>query len=427
MCFGQCTRAERSRKDGDVHRGPSIESGVGAGAGISQGQGPQRTVGSAGGQSIAFLKGDRALGIPFKIVDELIVVSAKLNDSTPVDLFLDTGFGSKGVVLFDPRLGRELGLNYVAKMNLGGGGNEGGETASVAVGASLSLPGVRIGNQQVIVMSGNGPFSDPVADGIVGGSLFDCVVEIDYDNRVLNLYKEVPQRVDESAERFDLSFTQGIPVVEAQVFLDGKETIPVKLIVDTGAGLPLFLFTYSNRMFRPPRTNIAARDEGLNGAMAYVAGRVPVLRLGKFMFRGIVTAFLDEKAMGSAVILGQNGFLGHETLQLFRVVFDYSKAHMFLRPNTRYGTDFDFNMAGLVLKTKRDGTIAVFDVVTNSPASQQGLKSGDLIVAINDRDIDSISADELCNLFVQQGKKVKLTVERDSQRLDFTLSLRQLI
>ena len=397
MSLGQCTRADRALAE-------------------ATGQG-----------SIAFLSGDKALGIPFKIVDELIVISARLNDSAPLNLYLDTGFGSPGVILFDPRLGQKLGLRYVTAVDLGGGGNKGGNRAGVAVGASLTLPGVRIVDQQVMVLSGNAPFASAWADGAVGASLFGCVVEIDYDNQVLNLYEEVPQRVEESSERFDLSFTQGIPVVEAQVTLDSAKTIPVKLVVDTGAGLPLFLFTYSNSLFVPPRAHIAAKDEGLSGVMAYVAGRVPTLSLGKFTFSRPLTVFLDKEAMGPATVLGQDGFLGLETQRNFNVVFDYAGERMFLDPNSKYGTGYDFNMAGLVLRTRRDGTIVVFDVVANSPAAQEGVRAGDLIVAINDKAAGSISADEVSRLFVQQGKTVKLTVERNSRRLDFTLALRRII
>ena len=386
-----------------------------------------RSTGESATTPFVFLRGEEALGVPFRIVDGLIVFSALLNDSTPVDLFLDTGFGSKGIVLFDPEMGAKLGLQYVAEVSLGGGGSEGAPTARVATGAKLSLPGISFPRQQLLVMPGDQVFSDLAADGIVGGSLFDCVVEIDYDNSVLNLYKEVPKSVVRSSERFALSFSQGIPVVEAEVGLSGKKTIPVKLLVETGAGLPLFLFTYSHPAISVPPHSITARSEGMNGTLTFSAGRVPRLKVGRFVFEDMVTAFMDENAMGTAVGLGQNGFLGHETLQMFNVVLDYPRAHMYLRPGKTYGKGYDLNMAGLVYKTNRDGTLDVFDVIHDSPAERAGMRAGDLIVAINGMNAISISPADVEALFVQEGKKVKLTVERDSKRIDFTLSLRRII
>ncbi len=405
----------------------SMSLAQGVSADVSTGDTDVRSGGKSGAQPFVFLNGDAARGIPFRVVDQLIVVSARLNNSIPVDLFLDTGFGSKGLVLFDPQIGTELGLKYVAEVNLGGGGNEGGKKTKVATGVTLTFPGIRFDNQQVLVMSDNGSFSGLVADGIVGGTLFDCVVEIDYENRVLNLYREVPRRVVNTAERFELSFTQGMAVVEAQVTMDGKGTIPVKLIVETGAGLPLFLFPYSNPALTPPPKNITARNEGLNGTMTYTAGRVPELKVGSFILNRVLTAFLDKKAMGTAVALGQNGFLGHETLQMFNVFLDYPNGHMYLKPNKRYGKGFDLNMAGLVLKTRSDGRLAVFDVIADSPASLAGLRPGDVIVTVNGKDVTLFGADEVSTLFVQRGEKVRLKVVRDSKRMDFTLLLRRII
>lgn len=375
---------------------------------------------------VHFQKGNSALKIPFKIIDHQIVISARMNDSIMVDLFLDTGFGNKSVMLFDPELGEKMNLNYISQIPLGGGGNEEIKKANVAMDMSISLPGIEFNNLQALVVTDKKPFKHLPVDGVIGGTLFDCVVEIDYDNNCLNLFDQSVQLSNDLGEEFILSFTYGIPVVKGEVLIN-KENIPVNLIVDTGAGLPFFLFTYSNDKIIPPVKNISARNEGVNGVMDYKLGRVSYLKVGKSLFNNTLTAFLDEKAMGSATVLGQNGFFGHETLQKFNVVFDYSRKRMFLKPNKNYSKEYEFNMAGLVLNTRPDGKLLIFDVVKDSPAWQKQIEPGDIITAINDKEVKKYNFNEIYDLFVQDGKEIKLTLERKSKSFDCTLLLKRII
>jgi hypothetical protein len=373
-----------------------------------------------------FEQGSSALDIPFRIVDDLIVISAKLNDSIIVDLFLDTGFGNDGILLFNTEIGKKLNLNYVTQMPLGGGGDEETKIANVAQGVSLSLEGIKFNNLQTLVVTEKEDFEDLPVDGIIGRTLFNCILEIDYDKGHINLYDPNLEISKDLGTEFNLSFTYGVPVVEGEVLID-KESIPVKLIVDTGAGLPFFLFTYSNTKIRIPGNCISAKNEGLSGIMSYKLGRVKYFKIGEFVFDNPLTAFLEENSMGTASVLGQNGFVGHQTLQKFNVVFDYSGNKMFLRPNNQYLREFEFNMAGLVLKTRPDGKIIVFDVVENSPAWQENIKPGDLITAIKDEDVSRLSFTEIYKLFSQEGEKTKLTLQRKSKQFDCLLTLKRII
>jgi len=375
---------------------------------------------------IHFQKGNSSLKIPFKIIDHQIVVSARINDSLMVSLFLDTGFGNKGVMLFDPEIGGKMNLNYISQIPLGGGGNEEIRNANVATDISITLPGVEFNHLQALVLTDKEPFKHLPVDGIIGGTLFDCVVEIDFDNNWLNLFDSNIQLPSDLGEEFILSFSYGIPVVEGEVLINEKN-IPVKLIVDTGAGLPFFLFTYASDVFNPPVKNIFARNEGLNGVMDYKLGRVSRFKVGTFLFNNTLTAFLDEKAMGSATVLDQNGFIGHQTLQKFNVVFHYSQKRMFLKPNTQHAEEYEFNMAGLVLNTRRDGKLFIFDVVKDSPGWEQKIEPGDVISAINDKGVADYDFDKIYDLFIHDGHKIKLTLERNSRCFDRELLLKRII
>jgi hypothetical protein len=110
-------------------------------------------------------------------------------------------------------------------------------TARVALGADISLPGVMFSRQQLLVVTDAAPYANYPARGIIGKTLFNCVMEIDYDAGVLHLYDSAAFTYGGSGEKLDFGFSQGIPVIDASVSIDGGKELPVKMLVDS-ANLP---------------------------------------------------------------------------------------------------------------------------------------------------------------------------------------------
>jgi len=381
--------------------------------------------------SVHFHRGNSALGIPFELVGKHVVVQVVVNDSFKIDMILDTGMGLvKGAILLDPEDGRRLGLEYVGHLPLGGGGSEEPKTANVSVGATLSLQGVTFKDQQLLVLTETGRYEDWPAQGIIGRTVFDCVVEIDYDDSVLNLYEDAAFRSDNSGEALSLTYTFGIPVVDGSVLIEGEEDVPLKLVVDTGAE-ELLLFPYTNERIKPPRNVIRGEDgilsEGLLGDILGVTGRILELKVGSFVLDSVVTSFPVEESMGPAVQLGQHGFIGSDVLQRFTVVFDYAADRIYLEPNRWFDEPFEVNMAGLLYAPRPNGYLKVYEVVQESPASENGITKGDLIVAINGEDVRELSSSQQYEIFIQEGSTIELTIERDSQRFTRSMTLRRLI
>lgn len=389
---------------------------------------PQRAAQQASVASSAqFTSGNSAYRIPFRIVDQLLVVWVTVNDSLRLQMIFDTGFGTEGALLFDSEMGVRLGLKYVSQIELGGGGGKSNRIAHVATGASLSLPGAKFVNQPLLVMAQKQAFKDWPVDGVIGKTLCNCVVEIDYEDSVLNLYDGIVTKPENPGQEFKVTFSYGIPVIDAITIIETGQPMGLKLLLDTGFSFPLGLFTYSDERMLLPQRTITITDEGLNGAMQCRLGRVASLKFGNFVLEKPLAGFLDKSAMGSATILGQNGFLGHEALQLFKVVLDYAGERVFLAPNKNYPGVFDFNMAGLYLKTLPSRHLQVREVVENSPAAQNGIEKDDLIVAINGRDVREFAGLEIYRLFIQAGAKVNLAVLRGAQQFECTVTLARLI
>jgi len=380
-------------------------------------------------QSVRFEQEDRVSRIPFRSIDYHIILQVTINDLVTVDMVLDTGFGNRGALLLDPEIGQRLGLSYVTQVSLGGGGAGEERNAGVAVEASLSLPGVRFSDQQLLVMLNDEPFKDWPAKGVIGGSLFDCIVEIDYESSVINLHRDALP--DDPGQVLPVTFTHGIPVIQAFVVVDDNVRTPVQLIVDTGCNDPLLLFTYSDERIRPPGHVIrgihGVLADGFVGTMLGCVGRTSRLEIGPFVLSQIITAFPDEASMGPALALGQNGMLGNEVLKRFTVTFDYEGGRIFLKPNNDFSQPFEFNMGGLVLQANAEGQLVVKDLIKDSPGEQCSIRQGDVIVAVNTRELDKRTTDGALHQFTQDGTTLLLTIERNSERIVRKLTLQRLI
>ena len=84
-------------------------------------------------------------------------------------------------------------------------------TARVALGADLSLPGVTFSQQQLLVVTDAAPYTNYSARGIIGKTLFNCIMEIDYDAGVLHLYDSETYTYGGSGDELDFEFSHGYP------------------------------------------------------------------------------------------------------------------------------------------------------------------------------------------------------------------------
>jgi hypothetical protein len=369
--------------------------------------------------------------IPFRLIDDHIVIPITVNGAGEVDMVLDTGWGSPGAILLSPELGERLGLEFATVIDLGGGGGEAASrTAGVAVGGTLAISGLEFTNQNILVVQQDDLFGDSYAEGVIGATLFDYVVEIDYQDRVLNLYEELPGDPGDYGHSFALDYSYGVPVMDASIMTAGGRTVPVTLLVDTGVNEPLLVFSFSDDRLTAKGRTIEGTEgivsEGMTGEILGSTGRIRTLKVGPYVVNDVVASYPREESWGAAIQLGQNGMLGNEVLQRFDVVFDYGENRMFLNPVSGYARPFEYNMAGLIMRGEKTA-YKILDVITDSPAWEEGIRGGDRVVELDGRAIDDYDSSEIGRMFTKPGKTLELTIERDGEQFERSVTLRRLI
>lgn len=77
---------------------------------------------------------------------------------------------------------------------------------------------------------------------------------------------------------------------------------------------------------------------------------------------------------------------------------------------------------GIYMSTDKNDNVVVVEPIKGSPAESVGLKSGDVIVGVNDENVIGVSSEDVSNMIKgEEGTKVKVTVVRGDEYLDFDI------
>ncbi len=377
-----------------------------------------------------YQNGTSALQIPFEVIANAIILPVQLNDSRELHLALDTGMPKQGVLLLRQELGEELGLHYVGRASVSGAGSGESPVVDLARGIKLSLPGIEFDDQRVEVLA-NAPPASWKDDGVVGLTILgSCVVEVDYDRTVINLYDPEAFSPDSTWEEIPLHFNgRDLPYVDVAVKTAEQGEIKLNLALDTGSGQSLHIFSLSENGPPPPENAIdKILGTGLNGDVHGKLGRILEVRLGSYVLDDVLAAFHDTKLkLGGPRGDKVDGILGNQILRRFNVILDYSHGRMFLKPNKYHDTPFECSMSGLLFRRTETSEHEVFGVVENSPAALAGILEGDIVVTVNGRDVSSYTRDEFFDIFVVEGSTVTLGLLRGTESYQRTLTLRRLL
>jgi hypothetical protein len=271
--------------------------------------------------------------------------------------------------------------------------------------------------------------------GILAANVFDkYIIKINYKKRILTLYERNNFKVNDAEFKpFDLELLRNKIYLNTQVSVLRDSITPVKLLVDTGAGLPLLLFTNTNPLLQPPVKSIPSNiGMGMGGYLQGFTGRVFKLDLNDLSLNNVVSFFqtIDTSAENLAQINHRNGLIGNSILSRYQVIIDYIGSKMWLKPNKNYQSEFVYDRSGISLIAS-GLTLNVFtiqNVLPNSPAWNVDIRRGDEILKVGYTPAQLLTLDEILKVFQKKpGKSIKIVLLRDGKRLKKTIVLKDLL
>ncbi|WP_139920676.1 aspartyl protease family protein [Hymenobacter sp. DG01] len=376
----------------------------------------------------------RQVRTPFLLQRNLIILPIQLNGKGPYNFIVDTGINS--CLITDPRLRQELNLTVGGRFLVAGAGEENPLEAfqipAVAVGlpGGITAPSLSFLMLSEDVLNLSGYVGIPI-HGLLGADVFrSFVVEVDPVAEALTFHDPATFRAPRGRRwaRLPLDMEGRKSYLTLPVQLNDSLKLPLKLVLDTGAGHALSLETTSDaRLQLPPQRLRSQLGRGLNGNINGYLGRVPALELGRYRVPALLTSFPDAADVAQRADVPRNGNLGFELLKRFTVVIDYTHNQLLLRPNEKFRDPFEHDMCGFeVLATGPNyRQYRVLRVEAAGPAAEAGIEPGDEILSINLLPAEALSLTQLSRLLHSaDGRQLLFVLRRASTGDLFTTTVR---
>ncbi|WP_035558652.1 aspartyl protease family protein [Hymenobacter sp. IS2118] len=371
--------------------------------------------------------------VPIQLQRNLLVIKAKLNGSGPYNFLLDTGVSTS--IITSPTLADSLGLRKGQLFRVvGAGGANTGLQAYQTDSVRVELAGAVAPRMTWLVISEDvlnlsGYIGMPI-HGILGSELFrSFVVTLRPENGdiILNNPDTYKAPRGRSWASIPLTIEKNKAYITAPVRFTDSLTLPLKLVLDTGASHALSIETDSDpRLSLPTQRLPADLGRGLTGLVEGYLGRVRALQLGRYTMPAVLTSYPNAADVHRRIEVQRNGNIGYELLKRFYLIIDYPHQQLLLRPNTKFRQPFEHDMCGIELLAAGPlyRRFFVLRVMANSPAEAAGLAVDDELISINFMPADAFSLTQLDRmLHSEDGRSLFMVLRRRDGNLH-TASLR---
>jgi predicted aspartyl protease len=357
-------------------------------------------------------------------VNGFVTLEARLNGQEPLTFILDTG----GHAILTPDAAKLLGLHPAGAGSAGGTGS-GTLPVQFAKVDRVEIGGVTLVNQRFFVIPlqyatverGQRP---PLA-GILGLELFERLsARLDYRQKTLTFWPPGSFKPSSSATAVQIKFADDIPLLRAR--LNG---IPGDFALDTGnTGSLLVQHVWADRhgFGQEMKRGIQTVSFGSGGVSHTWVSRLSDFQLAGCSFHHIVGAYSDDK-QGALSSRTEAGNIGSDILRNFTLDFDYAHERIWFHRETGF-TPPPFSLTGLALFKNDPKTLVVANTMKDSPAADAGLRQGDAILTIGNRNVEGLSMTEVMRLLqLPPGTSVPITWTRDGKQMSASLVLKELL
>ena len=409
--------------------------------------------------------------IPFQFINNLIFIPVTINGEELIFL-LDTGVEQTILFSLDDR--DEVKLFEVEKLKLRGLGSKDAVDSYKSSKNKVEISHlVDLNHEIYIILDQEFNFSSQVGipvNGIMGYNFFkNHIVEIDYGRKKIIVYdhnhKKISKRIQNKFIKNAITIEDKKPYCISNIKFQ-EQTVPVKLLIDTGNSDAVWVFTDRTTKISLPQKNIQDYlGKGFSGSVFGKRARMQSFEFGNKTFNLPLITFPDSESIKSVTFVPDRvGSVGSEIISRFTVVFDYENSSMYTKPNNKINEPFNFNMSGIevehaglewvkeTIDFRATQSIKVYSnndqrlqdnlkihfelkpifkvasVRVNSEAEKAGIKVGDRILKINHQIAHGYTIEMINELLKsEEGKTIEMEVERNNKTYKFKFQLKNII
>ena len=380
------------------------------------------------------LGADKEVTLRFEATNHFILMDVKFSNVLPLKFIFDTG--SEHTLLFKKEYSDLLGIEYDRKIPLMGSDLSQEIYGYITRGVSLTIANSYQVTSDILVLEEDylklEESTGVKIDGIIGSSIFKYFV-LGVNNRKGQV-KFISAEAFKPPKKFvelPMVIYKNKPYINANAQMN-NENIPVRLLLDTGAGLPVLLYTKTAEHLRLPDKVVSGTlGTGLGGHLEGYIGRIEKFSFGKYEFANMLSSFQELTFEHSdSLTHNRNGLIGNSVLSRFNYYIDYPHQKLYMKSRRRFRKKFRYDKSGIQIaatgRNLRD--FIVQRVLIDSPALDAGLKKGDVIKKVEGIPASFYSLTAVNNILSgRSGRIVSLTIARDDKRMKKKIKLRQII
>lgn len=381
--------------------------------------------------------GSKSVEIPFEYINNFIILNLSINNTLPLKFIFDTG--AEHTILTKREISDVLRIRYEREFKITGSDLNTELVAYLArkirldIGDKASAP-----SEDILVLQEDyfrfDEFAGISVHGILSGNVFSkFIIKINYQRQIITLYDRKSYKMRENGfESLPVEIFRNKIYLKTRLEILHDSIASVKLLLDTGAGLPMLLFSNTNALLHPPPEAISSKIAmGLGGFLEGYVGRIRKIDLGTKNQHNIVTYFQRQDTSKNLEYLNhRNGLIGNVLLSRFLVIIDYQDSKIWLKPSSNFKDVFLFDRSGMnvIISGPALNIFTVQYVGGRTPAWDADIRPGDQVLRIGMIPTAFLSLAEVQKRLQRRpGKTVQLLIKRDGKRIRKKIVLRELI
>ena len=371
--------------------------------------------------------------IPFKYVNGFIIVKVYYAQFFQLNFLFDTGASHN--ILFKKNVNDLLGIEYTDTIQISGADIHTKMRAFVSRNIPMQLDKTKVIYRDIIVLEKDFLELETVLgtriDGILGGDFFKgLVLGIDHRKDKITIYN--PNRFIPNSKftTHDIEIHNYKPYIKSHTEINGIiDTL--NYLIDTGASLALLIHSNRDSLFKMPDNVIVGNlGKGLGGDISGYVGMIEGLNIGKYRLSNIITSFqeIDSSFLDKEHII-RDGIIGNVILSRFHFIIDYMREKLYLKEVSNLNEEFDYDKSGMLVYALGDNLNEYYikTIYPNTPAEEAGLLPGDKIVKMGFWPAKFYSLSSILGkLQAKEGKKIKMTILRNGEKIKIQFRLRNL-
>lgn len=418
-----------------------------------------------GQDGFVFKNNHKKVGVDFKLVNNLVIIPLKIN-GIEMNFLLDTGV--EETILFSLEDKKEIELKNAERIMLSGIGIDAAIPGLKSTGNTITFAGLKAEHQTIIVvLDENFNFSSNLGipvNGIIGTHFFkNSLVEINYGAQKVFIHNKKNFRQVKliNYTKLKINFENNKPYIDGKVIIN-NQNYNTKLLIDTGNSDAIWLF--ENKIKIPDKNFDDYLGRGFGGEILGKRAKINKFKIDNFEFENPIVSFPDSIALKNLKLVeNRAGSVGGEICRRFNLFFDYENKFLYLKKNQNFDKPFNYNKSGIEIQhsglqmiSKEDVDTALkisgiridfgdnaldlkykFELKPNfeiayirkdSPAALSGLKSGDVILSINEDLIYKYSLQEINEMLKSdEDKNIKMEVKRNNNIYKFQFKLKNIL